>query len=207
MLITGLAGLFFYCAAFILLLSAALVVTVKNPVHAVLFLILCFVNASILFLLTGAEFLAMILLIIYVGAIAILFLFIVMMIDIDYIKVKKYSKNSLLLGFMVAIITFLELSFLFFQTSFPTNVVNSFSPLLDSELTNTEALGNILYTDYIFYFELVGLILLVAMISAISLTIQHKLVKRQSVSAQVNRTISDSIEIKKVETGKGLGEQ
>lgn len=207
MIVTGLSGLFFYFAAALLLLSAAMVISVRNPIHSILFLIFCFFNAAILFLLAGAEFLAMILIMIYVGAVAILFLFVVMMINLDHQRMRANFSRYYLLGGSLAAIVFLELAFVFFNYQAPTVSAYFAEPIANFEnVTNATALGNVLYTNYFFYFELVSLILLVAMIAAIALVMQHRIVKRQSVYKQVSRTVDDSIDIKSVASGKGLEE-
>ena len=184
-MLSGLEAVFFYLFAFVAVAAAFMVISARNPVHSVLYLILTFVNAAALFLLTGAEFLAMILLVVFVGAVAVLFLFVVMMLDVD----------------------FAELIVVVGGYAFAPNLARTVAePTPDIAVRhNTAALGDILYTDSIFYFQISGLVLLVAMVGAIVLTLRHKEgVKRQSVPAQVARTPATAIEIKKVETGKGI---
>ncbi len=206
-MLTGLAAAFFYLFAFIAVASALMVIGSRNPVHSVLFLILTFINAAALFLLTGAEFLAMILLIVYVGAVAVLFLFVVMMLDVDFAEMKKGALHYAPIGALVGIIFLGELVVVLGGYSFAPDLAGSVAlPTPDIAVRhNTAALGDILYTDYIYYFQIAGVVLLVAMIGAIVLTLHHKEnVKRQSIATQVGRDPATAIEIKKVETGKGI---
>jgi len=183
-----------------------MVIAARNPVHSVLFLILAFFNAAALFLLTGAEFLAMILLVVYVGAVAVLFLFVVMMLDVDFSELKRGALQYAPVGALVGLILLGELIVVFAGSMFAPKLGQGSVPIPDlAERTNTAALGDILYTDYVFNFQIAGLVLLVAMIGAIVLTLRHKPnVKRQSIPDQVARTPETAIEIKKVETGKGI---
>ncbi len=203
-----LTAIAFYAFAIILLASAVRVITAKNPVHSVLFLILAFFNAAGLFVLIGAEFVAMILVIVYVGAVAVLFLFVVMMLDINFQELRQGFMRYMPVGLVVGAILAVELVFLA-ATQLAGGPVggqanNAPIPPVD-QVTNTEAIGHILYTDYVYAFQVSGLILLVAMIGAIVLTLRSRPgVKRQSISEQVNRLRSDAVEIKKVETGKGI---
>ncbi|MCZ2204303.1 NADH-quinone oxidoreductase subunit J [Bartonella sp. A05] len=206
-MLTGLAAAFFYLFSFMMLVSAVIVVAARNPVHSVLFLILAFFNASALFLLVGAEFLGLLLLVVYVGAVAVLFLFVVMMLDVDFAELKSGALQYAPIGAIVGIIIVVELIVVFVGSRFsPILKTHTAQPMPDLEQrTNTQALGDILYTDYVFYFQIAGMILLVAMIGAIVLTLRHKSgVKRQSIAAQVARTAENAIEIKKVESGKGI---
>lgn len=206
-MLTGIAAAFFYLFAFIMLASAVMVVAARNPVHSVLFLILAFFNAAALFLLAGAEFLGLILLVVYVGAVAVLFLFVVMMLDVDFAELKHGALKYAPIGALVGIIVAVELIVVFVSMHLAPSVAEHVTqPMPDlSQRTNTEALGDILYTNYVFYFQLAGLVLLVAMIGAIVLTLRHKTgVKRQSIAVQVARRPEDAIEIKKVESGKGI---
>lgn len=187
----------------ILVASAVCVVLARNPVHSVLFLILAFFNASVLFLLTGAEFLAMMLLVVYVGAVLVLFLFIVMMLNIDFSVLRARFSAYTPIAIIIALIMLVELIFSLTTYNFYKNDVNGL-PLV-SNVSNVESIGKILYTDYVFYFELSGLLLLIAMVASIVLTLHHRSnVKRQSISEQVSRTKETSIEIKKVIYGKGI---
>jgi len=203
------AALFFYLFASICVASAVMVVASRNPVHSVLFLILAFVNAAGLFVLMGAEFLAMILIIVYVGAVAVLFLFVVMMLDVDFAELRQGFLNYLPIGGVIGIVFFIELVMI---SVLGTGVVNTgagkaiadpIPPL--AEVTNTEALGLVLYTRYVYYFQAAGLVLLVAMIGAIVLTLRHKPnVKRQNIADQVARTKATAIEIRRVRPGQGI---
>ncbi|UXN05382.1 MULTISPECIES: NADH-quinone oxidoreductase subunit J [unclassified Bartonella] len=204
-MLTGPVVAFFYLFSFILIASAVMVVAARNPVHSVLFLILAFFNAAALFLLTGAEFLAMILLVVYVGAVAVLFLFVVMMLDVDFAELKRGALQYAPIGALVGLILLIELVVVFTSNSIIPDVAIAAKAASDVAKTNTQALGEILYTDYVLYFQLAGLVLLVAMIGAIVLTLRHRPnVKRQSIAAQVARTPETAIEIKKVESNKGI---
>jgi NADH-quinone oxidoreductase subunit J len=206
-MLTGLQAIFFYLFAFIAVASAFMVIAARNPVHSVLFLILTFFNAAGLFLLTGAEFLAMILLVVYVGAVAVLFLFVVMMLDVDFAELKKGALEYAPIGALVGIVLAAELIVVLGGSAFaPKLGTTSAQPIPAlTDRSNTAALGDVLYTDYVLYFQIAGLVLLVAMIGAIVLTLRHKPgVNRQSVSEQVARTPSTAIDIVKVKSGKGL---
>ncbi len=206
-MLTGLEAIFFYLFAFIAIGSAFMVISARNPVHSVLFLILTFFNAAALFLLTGAEFLAMILLVVYVGAVAVLFLFVVMMLDVDFTELKQGALQYAPIGALVGLILAAELIVVVGGYSFSPELASQTAmptPAL-AERHNTAALGDILYTDYIYFFQIAGLVLLVAMVGAIVLTLRHKAgVKRQSIPAQVARTPQTAIDVVEVETGKGI---
>jgi NADH-quinone oxidoreductase subunit J len=196
----------FYLFAIILILSAAMVITSRNPVHSVLFLILAFFNAAGLFILLGAEFVALILVIVYVGAVAVLFLFVVMMLDISFADLRKGAMQYVPLGLVLGGVLLAELTAIFGAWHFaPQSIQNMASPApLATELENTHALGSIIYTQYILAFQISGVILLVAMIGAIVLT--HRVrsgVRRQNVSAQVARNPSDVIDVKTIAPGSG----
>ena len=198
------AGFFFYVFSAIAVASAFMVVAAKNPVHSVLFLILTFVNAAGLFLLMGAEFLAMILVVVYVGAVAVLFLFVVMMLDVDFAELKKGAMQYMPLGGLIGLILVVELAMAAsVWTLKPAHLEATQSPT-PYGLTNTEALGHILYTDYVYYFQVAGLVLLVAMIGAIVLTLRRRPgVRRQNISAQNARTAADSVTMVDVKPGEG----
>jgi NADH-quinone oxidoreductase subunit J len=203
------AALFFYLFASICVASAVMVIASRNPVHSVLFLILAFVNAAGLFVLMGAEFLAMILVIVYVGAVAVLFLFVVMMLDVDFTALRQGFLDYLPVGGLVGIVFFGELvAMLVAGSGAPSTgagkaIADPIPPLAD--VTNTEALGLVLYTRYVYYFEAAGLVLLVAMIGAIVLTLRHKPnVKRQNIADQVARTKATAIKIRRVRPGQGV---
>ncbi|MCC6949121.1 MAG: NADH-quinone oxidoreductase subunit J [Bradyrhizobiaceae bacterium] len=201
------AALFFYLFAAVTVASAFMVIAAKNPVHSVLFLILAFVNAAGLFLLLGAEFLAMILVVVYVGAVAVLFLFVVMMLDVDFTEMRQGFLQYLPVGALVGLIFLVELVLVVgvWATS-PALVRAAEAPLVSADrITNTEAIGRVLYTTYIHYFQLAGIVLLVAMIGAIVLTLRHKPnVKRQDIAAQVGRRVADAVEVVKVKPGQGI---
>jgi NADH-quinone oxidoreductase subunit J len=203
------AALFFYLFASICVASAVMVIASRNPVHSVLFLILAFVNAAGLFVLLGAEFLAMILVIVYVGAVAVLFLFVVMMLDVDFAELRQGVLNYLPIGGLVGIVFFVELVMMLVLGSGAVGpgagraIVEPIPSL--AEQSNTEALGLVLYTRYVYYFQAAGLVLLVAMIGAIVLTLRHKPnVKRQNIADQVARTKATAIEIRQVRPGQGI---
>ena len=197
----------FYFFAAILLFSAATVVTARNPVHSVLFLILAFFNAAALFLIAGAEFLAMLLVIVYVGAVAVLFLFVVMMLDIDFASLRSGFQKYLAIGAVVGAVLFVELLAVFAGWKVaPQSGQLHMSPA-PAGLTNTEALGRILYTDYVFLFQSAGLVLLVAMIGAIVLTLRRERISRhQNIARQVGRTVAETLVMIDVPIGAGLRE-
>jgi NADH-quinone oxidoreductase subunit J len=201
-----LPALFFYLFATVCIASAVMVVAAKNPVHSVLYLILAFVNASGLFVMMGAEFLAMILIVVYVGAVAVLFLFVVMMLDVDFAELRQGLLQYLPVGFVVGGIVVAELLAVVGAWVIGANLPQAISAPIPPNITNTEALGRVLYTQYVYYFQAAGVVLLVAMIGAIVLTLRHKpKVKRQNISDQVARTPATAIEVVKVQSGQGLG--
>jgi NADH-quinone oxidoreductase subunit J len=198
---------FFYLFAAIAVASAVMVITSRNSVHSVLYLILCFFNGAGLFILLGAEFLAMILVVVYVGAVMVLFLFVVMMLDIDFAELRQGMLNYLPVGGTIGLILLVELILALGTWVISPEAGRAAAapiPPLDA-LSNTEALGRILYTKYVYYFQAAGMVLLVAMIGAIVLTLRHKEgVKRQNVAAQVARRPANAIEIRKVRPGQGI---
>ena len=178
--------LLFFVVSSVIIISSLLVVLCKNPIHSVLFLILVFFNSAILFILSNAEFLAMILLIVYIGAVAVLFLFVIMMLDINIAKLRKVFLNYLPIGLLVGFIIFLELIFILSKSNLKIFNQNNNSENSQTVLTNTKIIGNILYTEYFLLFQLSGLILLVAMIGAIFLTLRkRKNVKKQNIYNQI----------------------
>jgi NADH-quinone oxidoreductase subunit J len=200
-----LATVAFYVFATVLIVAALLVVSARNPVHSVLFLILAFFNAAALFVLLGAEFLAMVLVVVYVGAVAVLFLFVVMMLDIDYTELRQGFLNYAPLGMAIAVIFFAELAIIGGAWAISPALSSAVAHPTPAGVTNTEALGRILYTNYVHVFQGAGMVLLVAMIGAIVLTLRHREgVKRQSASAQVGRRRSEAVELRKVRPGEGL---
>jgi len=200
-----LPALFFYLFAAACIGSALMVIAAKNPVHSVLFLILAFVNASGLFVLMGAEFLAMILIVVYVGAVAVLFLFVVMMLDVDFAELRQGFLQYLPIGALVGVAFLAELLLVVGAWVIGPTIPQAISAPIPAGITNTEALGRVLYTQYVYYFQAAGVILLVAMVGAIVLTLRHKPnVKRQNIADQVARTKETAIEVRKVQSGQGL---
>ena len=198
---------FFYLFSAVLLGSAAMVVTSRNPVHAVLFLILAFFNAAALFLLAGAEFLAMILVIVYVGAVAVLFLFVVMMLDVDFVQLREGFQKYTPVGFAVGAVLFGELAAVLFGWQVAPGAQALRLSATPGNVSNTKALGQVLYTDYALLFELSGLILLVSMIGAIVLTHRQRTgVRRQNITRQQERLVSDTLEVVQVRSGAGVAE-
>ncbi len=203
----GLQAIFFYLFAFVAVASAFMVISAKNPVHSVLFLILVFFNSAGLFLLTGAEFLAMILLVVYIGAVAVLFLFVVMMLDIDFAELRSGVLQYAPVGILIGLIVAAELVVVIGGSVLTPGAAKSITmPIPNSaERTNTAALGDVLYTHYVYFFQLAGLVLLVAMIGAIVLTLRHRQnIKRQDISKQVARTPETAVEVVKVKPGQGV---
>ncbi len=198
--------LFFYLFSIVTVAAAFMVIASRNPVHSVLFLILAFFNAAGLFILLGAEFLAMILVVVYVGAVAVLFLFVVMMLDVDFAEMREGFLQYLPIGALVGLILLIELILVLGGSLVAPGAIAGAAPTPPAEqVTNLAAIGSLLYTRYIFFFQMAGMILLVAMIGAIVLTLRHKVgVKRQSISAQVARSPKTAVEVLHVETGKGL---
>jgi NADH-quinone oxidoreductase subunit J len=205
----SIATFFFYIFAVVTIASAIMVISVRNPVHAVLFLILAFFNAAGLFILLSAEFIAMILVIVYVGAVMVLFLFVVMMLDVDFAELRAGFAKYLPIGGLIGGILLAQLVLVMSAWTFaPQGALRIAEqiPAASEGLTNAEMIGRVLYTKYIYFFQLAGLVLLVAMIGAIVLTLRHREgIKRQSIAVQVGRDPATAIEIKKVETGKGIG--
>lgn len=199
------AAVFFYLFSIGVIGSALMVISARNPVHSVLFLILAFVNAAGLFLLAGAEFLAMILVIVYVGAVAVLFLFVVMMLDIDFAELKQGFLQYLPIGGLIGLAVAIELVLVVGSWALaPGSIGRAASPLAPG-MSNSEALGRVLYTQYFFLFQTAGFILLTAMVGAIVLTLRHKPeVRRQVVAQQNARTRAEAIEIKKKPSRAGV---
>lgn len=198
---------FFYLFSVLAIVAGVMVIVAKNPVHAVLFLIFAFFNAAGLFILLNAEFLAMLLVIVYVGAVAVLFLFVVMMLDVDFAELKAGFIKNAPIGLLIGGIVLAELILLFVGRGFGVGVEQSgtVGQIAAEGVSNTQALGQVLYTRYVYFFEVAGLILLVAMIGAIVLTLQHKEgVRRQSIAAQVARRPETAIEVVKVAPGEAI---
>jgi NADH-quinone oxidoreductase subunit J len=198
-------ALFFYLFSGVCVAAGFMVIAARNPVHSVLYLILAFVNAAGLFVMMGAEFLAMILIVVYVGAVAVLFLFVVMMLDVDFAELRQGFLQYLPIGALVGVAFLAELLLVVGAWAIGPTVPQAISAPIAPGVTNTEALGRVLYTQYVYYFQAAGVVLLVAMVGAIVLTLRHKPnVKRQNISAQVARSKETAIEIVKVQPGQGL---
>jgi len=197
-------ALFFYLFAGICVAAAVMVVLSRNPVHSVLFLILTFANAAGLFILMGAEFLAMILVVVYVGAVAVLFLFVVMMLDIDFAELKRGALQYLPFGVLIGLILVAELVLAGSAWVLKPAAKNALASATPSGVTNTVALGHILYTDYVYYFQIAGLVLLVAMIGAIVLTLRSRPgVRRQVIAVQNARTAAMAVDLVDIQPGQG----
>ena len=202
-----LQALAFYVFAIVAVASGIMVVTARNPVHSVLFLILAFFNAAGLFVLMGAEFLAMILVIVYVGAVAVLFLFVVMMLDIDFVELRQGFVKYLPVGALIGVVLLVELFIVVGGwVTLPETKAAITEPVARlGSLSNTAMLGRLLYTKYVYLFQAAGLILLVAMIGAIVLTLRHREgVRRQNVNRQLRRKREESVELVKVKPGEGV---
>jgi NADH-quinone oxidoreductase subunit J len=201
-----LSAIAFYVLSAVSIGSALFVVTARNPVHSVLFLILSFFSAAGLFVLLGAEFLAMLLVVVYVGAVAVLFLFVVMMLDVDFASLRSGFARYLPIGGVVAAVLLIEM--ILVSSAVATGgAASQPRPPIAAGLSNVEQIGRVLYTDYIYFFQAAGLVLLTAMIGAIVLTLRHKPgVKRQDIAAQVARTTAKGMRIVKVKTGEGAAE-
>jgi NADH-quinone oxidoreductase subunit J len=195
---------FFYVFSIIAVASAAMVIFSRNPVHSVLFLILTFINTAGLFMLAGAEFLALILIVVYVGAVAVLFLFVTMMLDVDFAEMRQGLLQYAPIGIVVGVILLLELLLVAGTFAISPDIAGTAVPI-DGGIENTRALGQVIYTRYVFLFQAAGGVLLVAMIGAIVLTLQHRVnVKRQNPAKQVARRREDAVEVVQVKTGQGL---
>ncbi len=182
-----------------------MVIVSRNPVHSVLYLILAFVNASGLFILMGAEFLGMMLIVVYVGAVAVLFLFVIMMLDVDFVELREGFLQYLPIGLVIGGIFVFELLLVVGGWAINPSVTKTITAAIPTNVSNTEALGLVLYTKYIHYFQLAGMVLLVAMIGAIVLTLRHKvMVKRQDINVQNARTPELAMSVRKVASGQGL---
>ena len=202
-------SIFFYFFSFIAIISAVMVTASKNTVHSVFFLILDFVSISCLFIMIGAEFLGMMMLIVYVGAVAVLFLFVVMMLNVTQQKNEWFASSSssshIPMGLLISVIIFFEIVIVIGGWKYKTDVINSFPSEINLDITNTHSIGYVLYTDYIHVFQISGMILLTAMIGAIVLTFRQRTgIKRQSYLKQISRERNESIELKEVESKKGV---
>ena len=198
-------SLLFYLFSFIMIASAFMVILSRNPVHSVLFLILCFFNSAGIFLILGAEFLAFILVIVYVGAVAVLFLFVVMMLDVEFKSISSTVISYLPIGLTIGVIILAELMLVLFTWKRDYSVVDNLSATIDTQYSNTEIIGLVLYTDNILFFQLAGLILLASMIGAIILTVNHRpSAKRQDINKQVERDAESSIKNIDMKPGSGI---
>ena len=198
-------GLAFYMFALVAIASALMVVTSKNPVHSVLFLILTFFNGAGLFVLLGAEFLAMILVVVYVGAVAVLFMFVVMMLDINFVELRQGFLMYLPYGIVIGLVLVVELIFVVGGWHLSPESAKAIVAPIPETITNTHALGAIIYTDYVYLFQAAGFILLIAMIGAIVLTHRKRPgVRKQNIADQLARKPEDTLTIHKVEPGKGI---
>ena len=204
----ALPAIAFYLLAVATVVAGLLVVSAKNPVHSVLFLITAFFSAAGLFVLMGAEFLAMLLIVVYVGAVAVLFLFVVMMLDVDFAELRQGFAQYLPIGGLVGGILTLEMIFVAATVATNGAAGKNAAPMASPVgVPNTEAIGRVLYTDYVFFFQLAGLVLLVAMIGAIVLTLRHKPgVKRQNIGKQNARTPKTGMELVQIKPGEGISE-
>ena len=198
------ASLFFYLFSVVACASAVMVISSRNPVHSVLFLILTFFNAAGLFILAGAEFLALILVVVYVGAVAVLFLFVVMMLDVDFAALRQGFARYLPLGGLVAGVLVIEM--IVVATAVATGgKPKADTPQVYGDVSNIETIGRVLYTDYVYFFQAAGLVLLVAMIGAIVLTLRHKPgVRRQVIVDQVARTPKTGMRVVQIKPGQGI---
>lgn len=203
----GIVDFAFYIFSFSVVVSGLLTVVSKNPVHSVLWLILTFLSSAGLFVLLGAEFVAMLLIIVYVGAVAVLFLFVVMMLDVDFAALKGEMARYMPLALLVGVVILMQLTLAFGVWQFAEDAQGLRGAITPdvTEVHNTAALGQLIYTDYILLFQLSGLILLVAMIGAIVLTMRHRTdIKRQNVMAQMHRDPAKAMEVINVKPGQGL---
>jgi len=198
-------ALAFYLFAFVAIASGVLVISARNPVHSVLFLILAFFNSAALFVLLGAEFLAMILVVVYVGAVAVLFMFVVMMLDINFVELRQGFLQYMPIGALIGLVLLAELLVILGGWKFAPEAAKSGLAPTPPDISNTQALGDLVYTHYVYLFQAAGLVLLVAMIGAIVLTHRKREgVKKQVIGDQLKRRREDSVEIRDVEVGKGI---
>ncbi len=198
-------ALVFYFFSFVTVASSLAVISAKNTVHAVFFLILDFVSISCLFIMMGAEYLGMLTLIVYVGAVAVLFLFVVMMLNVNFKELRAGFLSYLPFGSLIGIVLLIEICLMATTWKYKDSFIKTSEIKINSNLSNTEAIGNVLYTDYLHYFQISGLILLVAMIGAILLTFRRKdNLKRQDITKQISRERNESVSLEDVESFKGI---
>jgi NADH-quinone oxidoreductase subunit J len=197
----------FYLLALVSVAAAFLVISARNPVHSVLFLILAFFSAAGLFVLMGAEFLAMLLVVVYVGAVAVLFLFVVMMLDVDFAQFREGFARYLPIGGVITAVLLVEMVMVSSAVATQGAHIQSSPAAPAVDVTNAEAIGRVLYTDYVYFFQAAGIVLLIAMIGAIVLTLHHRPhVRRQSVSRQVARTAKTGLRVVQIRSGEGVSE-
>ena len=197
----------FYIMAVVTVASGLFVVTARNPVHSVLWLILAFFSAAGLFVLMGAEFLAMLLVVVYVGAVAVLFLFVVMMLDVDFSRLREGYAQYLPIGGVVAAILLAEMIMVSFAVADRGAAAGKSPVAAGPDMSNAESIGRVLYTDYVYFFQAAGIVLLIAMIGAIVLTLRHKPhIKRQDIHTQVTRRQKDALDLVSPPTGQGISE-
>ena len=195
----------FYLFSIAAIAGGFFTVTSRQPVHSVLWLILAFISSAGLFVLLGAEFVAMLLVIVYVGAVAVLFLFVVMMLDVDFAELRQGFLQYVPIGAMIGVIFLVELLLVLTTWAFAPETAASAQVPIPNDMSNAAAIGQLMYTKYVLFFQLAGMVLLVAMVGAIVLTLRHKAgIKRQDISVQVARTPATAIEVRKVESGKGI---
>lgn len=196
---------FFYAFSAVLLASGVMVISARNPVHSVLFLILAFFNAAGLFVMLGAEFIAMIMVIVYVGAVAVLFLFVVMMLDINFAQMREGMLKHAPVGGLVGLVLIVEFAWMYLNWHSAKDAdLHAFAPIPDT-VSNTHALGYLLYTEYVYLFQISGLILLVSMIGAITLTLRSRAgVRRQSIASQISHDPKAVLKIEKIQSGTGV---
>ncbi|MCV0413585.1 MAG: NADH-quinone oxidoreductase subunit J [Brevundimonas sp.] len=200
-----LQGIAFYLLAATAVVSGLLVVTARNPVHSVLWLILAFFSAAGLFVLLGAEFLAMLLVVVYVGAVAVLFLFVVMMLDVDFLKLREGFARYLPLAIIIAGVLLVEMILVSVAVVQNGAAADAVLGAPRPDVSNVEAIGRVLYTNYVYFFQAAGIVLLIAMIGAITLTLRHKPhIKRQNIADQINRPAAKAMEVKTVQSGQGV---
>jgi len=197
----------FYIMAVVTVASGLFVVTARNPVHSVLWLILSFFSAAGLFVLMGAEFLAMLLVVVYVGAVAVLFLFVVMMLDVDFVRLRAGYAQYLPIGGVVAAVLLAEMIMVSVAVADRGAAAGKTPMPAPADMSNAEAIGRVLYTDYVYFFQAAGIVLLIAMIGAIVLTLRHKPhIRRQDIGTQVGRRQQDALELVTPPTGQGISE-
>ncbi len=200
----ALTAIAFYLLAAVTLLAGIAVVSAKNPVHSVLFLITAFFSAAGLFVLMGAEFLAMLLVVVYVGAVAVLFLFVVMMLDVDFAALRQGFARYLPVALVVAGVLVVEMIMVSLSVGTRGAAAKNAQPFVAGDISNAEAIGRVLYTDYVYFFQAAGIVLLIAMIGAIVLTLRHKDVKRQVIADQVARTPKSGMQLVDIKPGEGI---